>query len=90
MTKERYVLFLFGLMAVILLCSTPALPCPNCFASTDQKVLHTYYASVIFLSLMPFGILGFISTWLFLHKRKTENMAQSQDEHKIVFPHPSS
>jgi len=44
--------------------------CTVCFASTAKNVLHTYYVNAIFLSLLPFGILGFISIWSIRKKRR--------------------
>ena len=46
------------LLAVLILMATPAavLACPNCYASLGSRLLHTYYLSTIFLSLLPFAI----------------------------------
>ena len=47
------------LLAVVILAGTPttALACPNCYASLGSSLLHTYYLSTIFLSLLPFAII---------------------------------
>lgn len=54
------------LAAISLLLVLPKLgqACPTCFASTSKEVLQSYYVSVAGLSLLPFGIVGFISLWL--------------------------
>ena len=44
-------------LAVLLLPLT-ALACPNCYASSDTHVLHTYYFSAFMLTLLPFVIIG--------------------------------
>ncbi len=47
------------LLAFVTLTTTPAtvLACPNCYASLGSRLLHTYYLSTIFLSLLPFAII---------------------------------
>ena len=35
-----------------------AMACPNCYASSDTHVLHTYYFSAFMLTLLPFVIIG--------------------------------
>ena len=35
-----------------------AVACPNCYASSDTHVLHTYYFSAFMLTLLPFVIIG--------------------------------
>jgi len=48
---------------------TLAQACPFCFSSATENVLHTYYISVIFLSLLPFGVVGGIAIWIYRNKR---------------------
>jgi hypothetical protein len=45
------------LLAAVALVVTPTtvLACPNCYASLGSRLLHTYYLSTIFLSLLPFA-----------------------------------
>lgn len=45
------------LLAAVTFVATPAtvLACPNCYASLGSRLLHTYYLSTIFLSLLPFA-----------------------------------
>lgn len=62
-----------AVMIVLSFMSNAAQACPNCFASTTKKVLHTYYLSAVFLSLLPFGVVAFISTWLLRHKRNSSH-----------------
>ena len=45
-----------------LLIPLAALACPNCYASSDISVLHTYYFSAFMLTLLPFLIIG--GVWL--------------------------
>lgn len=33
------------------------LACPNCYASLGSRLLHTYYLSTIFLSLLPLAVI---------------------------------
>ena len=44
------------LLAAVIVAGTPAtvLACPSCYASLGSRLLHTYYLSTIFLSLLPF------------------------------------
>ena len=44
------------LTVVLLLGPTTALACPACYASLSSRVLHSYYLSAVFLSLLPFAI----------------------------------
>ncbi len=44
--------------AVLLLSPPAAVACPNCYASSDTHVLHTYYFSAFMLTLLPFVIIG--------------------------------
>lgn len=68
--KSNWFIWL-SLLVLVSLCfvSSSAQACPNCFASTSKKVLHTYYLSAVFLSLLPFGVVTFISVWYFRNKR---------------------
>ena len=67
--KIWYGMITIGTATLILLFPTVGQTCPNCFASTAKNVLHTYYVSAIFLSLLPFGILAFISIWSINEKK---------------------
>jgi hypothetical protein len=51
-----------SLFVVAVLAASPlaALACPNCYASSDTRVLHTYYFSAFLLTLLPFAIIGSI------------------------------
>ena len=46
------------LLLTVTLMATPStvLACPNCYASLGTRLLHTYYLSTIFLSLLPFAV----------------------------------
>lgn len=48
-----------GLLTAVTFAGTPAtvLACPSCYASLGSRLLHTYYLSTIFLSLLPFAII---------------------------------
>ncbi|MFQ5604734.1 MAG: hypothetical protein ACE5HS_15800 [bacterium] len=65
------------LMAGLFACLLFFLPaagwsCPVCFSAASKKVLHTYYLSAVFLSLLPFGIVAVISTYVYRqHKKQT-------------------
>jgi len=44
-----------------------ALGCPSCYGSGSERVIEAYQASTLFLSLLPFGIVGAIGAtawWL--------------------------
>jgi|JRYF01.1.fsa_nt_gb hypothetical protein len=43
--------------AAILLPLT-GLACPNCYGSSDDTILRTYYLSTAMLSLLPFGLVA--------------------------------
>jgi hypothetical protein len=43
--------------ATLVVSPTTVLACPNCYASLGGRLLHTYYLSTIFLSLLPFAII---------------------------------
>ncbi len=60
-----------SLMITVLLCfsGNPATACPNCFSSASEKVLHTYYISAAFLSLLPFSVVALVSIWLYRQRR---------------------
>jgi len=51
-----------SLLVAAVLAASPlaALACPNCYASSDTRVLHTYYLSAFLLTLLPFAIIGSI------------------------------
>ena len=49
---------LAGGLAVFLQSPLAAVACPNCYASSDTHVLHTYYFSAFMLTLLPFVIVG--------------------------------
>ena len=78
MKIRKYGLLAFVAIGGIFLISTLADACPNCFGSTDKKVLYTYYVSAIFLSIMPFAIIGSIAGWLLLQKRRIHSRGQIQ------------
>ncbi|MBI4518985.1 MAG: hypothetical protein HY699_24605 [Deltaproteobacteria bacterium] len=44
-----------------LIAAAPALACPNCYGSSDSRVLDTYYFSTVMLSLLPFAIMAAIA-----------------------------
>lgn len=46
--------------AVVVKSPLAALACPNCYAASDTRVLHTYYLSAFLLTLLPFAIIGSI------------------------------
>ena len=81
MTIAQYRLLILGIGAAILLVPTAVGACPKCFGLTDQHVLHTYYFSVLFLSAIPFGIIGSILAWLYLHKRRFRHSKQGRGNH---------
>ncbi|MFQ5674388.1 MAG: hypothetical protein ACE5G1_00705 [bacterium] len=56
------------------------LSCPFCFSSSTEEVLHSYYFSVIMLSLMPFGIIGMIAFVLYANKRSLQRNRNSDQE----------
>jgi len=41
---------------VVLMSPAAALACPACYASLSSRLLHSYYLSTIFLSILPFAI----------------------------------
>jgi hypothetical protein len=68
MTRRRTRSRLVGTGLILLFLANPlaALACPNCYASSDTRVLHTYYLSAFILTLLPFAIIGAI---LFIARR---------------------
>jgi len=45
--------------AVLTIAASPTavVACPSCYASLGSRLLHTYYLSTIFLSLLPFAVI---------------------------------
>lgn len=78
------------IMVLLFLVSNSAQACPNCFASTTKKVLQTYYVSAIFLSLLPFGVLAFISIWIFRYKRHLSGTKSSLADSQSRRQYPPS
>jgi membrane protein DedA with SNARE-associated domain len=69
--RKAYKRFLLmKIVAALLSFSAFAGACPNCFVASNRQTLYTYYLSAIFLSAMPFAIIGAILAWLYRHKRK--------------------
>ena len=65
-------IYLYWVLAIgigAILFPSVAQTCPFCFSSTTKEVLHTYYLSVIFMSLLPFGVVGGIAIWIYRNKR---------------------
>ena len=48
-----------GVLVAATLTAIPStvLACPSCYASLGSRLLHTYYLSTIFLSLLPFAVI---------------------------------
>lgn len=89
MKKTWYAWFALVLVVFLLLMANSAQACPNCFASSDKRVLHTYYASALFLSLLPFGIVGFILAWFYFSKRQTSSKKRFQSrQSRTALPPP--
>jgi len=65
---KRVVLFA-GWMWVLLSAKT-ASACPVCFSSTTDEVLHTYYLSAAFLTLLPLGLVGGFIAFVYWSVRK--------------------
>jgi hypothetical protein len=63
-------------IAVFLLFLLPAVSeaCPKCFAATGKQALNAYYVSIAFMSLIPFGIIGAVLTWIYrqTHPRRMD------------------
>ena len=76
-----------GIAAAILLSPTSGHSCPNCFASATKGVLNTYYISAIFLSLLPFGVVGFISYWLTSKKQSASSSQHKMRSVKAALPY---
>lgn len=79
MTAIRHSLLTVGTAAALLFVPTAGQTCPKCFASANGQVLHAYYASVLFMALIPFGLVGSVLAWLFFQKRPTGCDEQAQD-----------
>lgn len=79
----RYRLLAIGIGVVLLLVPTAGQACPKCLASADRQVLHAYYVSFLFMTLIPFGFVGSILAWLFLQKRPT-GRGEQQDFREIT------
>ena len=62
-----YRVLVIGIGAILF--PTLAQACPFCFSSATENVLHTYYISVIFLSLLPLGVVEGIAIWVYKNKR---------------------
>jgi hypothetical protein len=61
-----------GPVTLFIFASTTLEACPQCFVSSDNQVLNAYYVSVLFMALVPFGIVGSILAWLFIQKRRKD------------------
>ena len=46
------------LALAMLLAPSAALACANCYAASSQLTIFAYYASTMFLRLMPFGLIA--------------------------------
>ena len=87
MTIVQYGLLVLGIVATILLVPPAAGACPKCFESADPQVLRTYYLSALLLSTIPFGIIGSILGWLFIHhKRQAHRSKEGQDNQSKACP----
>lgn len=75
MKIERSGLLILGTVAGLFLAPTVGQTCPKCFASSDTSVLHAYYISILFMTLIPFGIVGSILAWVFFRMRGTSRDA---------------
>jgi hypothetical protein len=49
-----------------------ALACPNCFSSTNEGVLKTYYLTAALLTLLPLVMIGGFVTWLYRRSKQAE------------------
>ncbi len=87
MTIARDALLVLGIVVTILLIPSTVGACPKCFGSTDSHVLHTYYLSALFLSAIPFGIIGSILAWLFLqHKQQINRSKETNTDRQVGNP----
>ena len=75
----RYRPIILGIVGVTLLVPSAVQACPKCFESTPSQVLRAYYVGALLLSMMPFGIIGSILAWLYLHQRRTRSNKPAQD-----------
>ncbi len=48
-------------LVAVLMLATAALACPVCFDAANPNVVEEYRRSTMFLSLLPFGIVGGIA-----------------------------
>jgi hypothetical protein len=50
-----------------------ALACPVCFAGGSERLLHAYYLTALFMTLLPLVIIGLFAGWL---RRQFKNAPQ--------------
>lgn len=74
---DRYGLLALGIVSVVLLIPVAAQACPVCFASADDRVIFAFYATTLFLTVMPFAIVGSILGWLFYLKRQARGLCRT-------------
>lgn len=58
------------------LVSSPAMACPVCFASSDNRVLHAFYASTVMLTLLPFSLVGGLAFYLYRWRQGKHTMSR--------------
>ncbi len=63
--------FISALTASVLCLASATHACPSCFASSKAQALQAYYASVVFMALLPFGLVAGVLFWL--RKRLQQN-----------------
>jgi hypothetical protein len=52
----------------------PADACPVCFGASDSRVLHAFYASTVFLTLLPFLLVG--ASVLYLYRQANSRVKE--------------
>ncbi|MFQ5637681.1 MAG: hypothetical protein ACE5IR_06760 [bacterium] len=75
-----YILFGFSTGVLVWLFPIDVLSCPVCFSSASKNVLHTYYISAAFLTLLPFTVLGVIFYWVKSQKRMSHPNSESDED----------
>lgn len=65
---SRYMLRAFVIVSLL---ANAAHACPNCFASSKSQALEAYYVSILFMALIPFGMVAALFFWLRHRLRST-------------------
>jgi hypothetical protein len=69
-TPTRMLRLVGVVAAIVCLLPAAALACPNCFSSTNEGVLRTYYLTAALLTLLPLLMIGGFATWIYRRSKQ--------------------